>query len=115
MIKEIKLPEIADNVDSARVIDILVSVGDRIEKDTMVADMESDKAAFELPSEAEGIVKEVKVNKGDDVKVGQVLFLIETEDKADSKEKEAEDLIRKGKIKVNRKKPENQRNPGRRY
>lgn len=80
MIKEIKLPEIADNVNSARVIDILVAVGDRVEKDKGLADMESDKAAFELPSEAAGVVKEIKVNKGDDVKVGQVLFLVETEE-----------------------------------
>ena len=79
MIKEIKLPEIADNVTSARVIDILVSVGDRVEKDKALADMESDKAAFELPSETTGVVKEIKVNKGDDVQVGQVLFLVETE------------------------------------
>lgn len=78
MIKEIKLPEIADNVNSARVIDILVSVGDKVEKDTGLADMESDKAAFELPSEASGTVKEIRVNKGDDVQVGQVLFLVET-------------------------------------
>jgi pyruvate dehydrogenase E2 component (dihydrolipoamide acetyltransferase) len=80
MIKEIKLPEIADNVNSARVIDVLVSVGDRIEKDQSVADMESDKAAFELPSEASGVVREIRVNKGDDVKVGQVILLLETEE-----------------------------------
>lgn len=80
MIKEIKLPEIADNVNSARVIDILVSVGDKVEKDMSVADMESDKAAFELPSDTSGTVKEIKVGKGEDVKVGQVLFLIDTED-----------------------------------
>jgi pyruvate dehydrogenase E2 component (dihydrolipoamide acetyltransferase) len=88
MIKEIKLPEIADNIDTARVIDILVSVGDRIENDMPVADMESDKAAFELPAETSGIVKEIKVSKGEDVKVGQVLLTVETEvEEADKKEK----------------------------
>lgn len=86
MIKEIKLPEIADNVNSARAIDILVAVGDKVEKDQGLADMESDKAAFELPSEASGVVKEIKVNKGDDVKVGQVLFLVETEEGKAEKE-----------------------------
>lgn len=89
MIKEIKLPEIADNVNSARVIDILVAAGDKVEKDQPVADMESDKAAFELPSEEAGTVKEIKVNKGDDVQVGQVILLLETEEdgkKEDAKE-----------------------------
>jgi glycine cleavage system H lipoate-binding protein len=54
-------------------IDILVSVGDKIEKDNSLADMESDKAAFELPSDISGVIKDIKVSKGDDVSVGQVL------------------------------------------
>ncbi len=90
MIKEIKLPEIADNVHSARVIDILVSVGDKIEKDSAVADMESDKAAFELPSDASGTVKEIKVEKGADVQVGQVLLVIESSEPQASATKTAE-------------------------
>ncbi len=79
MIKEIKLPEIADNVTTATVLDILVSEGDNVEVDDMLAEMESDKASFELPSEYAGVVKEVKVASGDEVKVGQVIFTIDTE------------------------------------
>ncbi|MFP4288342.1 MAG: 2-oxo acid dehydrogenase subunit E2 [Bacteroidales bacterium] len=78
MIKEIKLPEIADNVTTATVLDILVSEGDNVEVDDMLAEMESDKASFELPSEYAGVVKEVKVASGDEVKVGQVMFTIDT-------------------------------------
>ncbi len=79
MIKEIKLPEIADNVTTAIVLEILVSAGDKIEADDNLAEMESDKATFELPSDVAGIVKEVKVSEGDEVKVGQVMFTIDTE------------------------------------
>ncbi len=79
MIKEIKLPEIADNVTTATVLDILVSEGDNVDVDDMLAEMESDKASFELPSEYAGVVKEVKVASGDEVKVGQVMFTIDTE------------------------------------
>lgn len=85
MIKEIKLPEIADNITTAKVIDILVSVGDRIEKDSAVLDMESDKAAFELPADTAGIVKEIKVKKGEDAKVGQVLLIVESEEQKEDK------------------------------
>jgi pyruvate dehydrogenase E2 component (dihydrolipoamide acetyltransferase) len=46
MIKEIKLPEIADNVTTAVVLEILVSVGDKVEKDDTLAEMESDKATL---------------------------------------------------------------------
>jgi pyruvate dehydrogenase E2 component (dihydrolipoamide acetyltransferase) len=102
MTKEIKLPEIADNVNSARVIDILVAEGEKIEQDRAVADMESDKAAFELPSDVAGIVKEIKIKKGEDVKVGQTMFVIETEEgKAEAEQKEAG-----GKDKEEEKQPE---------
>ena len=94
MIKEIKLPEIADNVTTAIVLEILVSVGDKVEKDDTLAEMESDKATFELPSDVSGVVKEIKVSSGEEVKVGQVMFTIDTEaagtDQDDDKEEEEE-------------------------
>jgi pyruvate dehydrogenase E2 component (dihydrolipoamide acetyltransferase) len=95
MSKEIKLPEIADNVTTAVVLDIVVSVGDTINADDVLAEMESDKASFELPSEVAGVVKEIKVGIGDEVKVGQVMFIIDdaegakdSADKADDKSSE---------------------------
>jgi pyruvate dehydrogenase E2 component (dihydrolipoamide acetyltransferase) len=92
MIKEIKLPEIADNVDTAVVLEVLVSVGDKVEKDDSLAEMESDKATFEMPAEEAGTVKEIKVKDGDEVKVGQVMFTIDTsaggEEKEEPEEKE---------------------------
>jgi pyruvate dehydrogenase E2 component (dihydrolipoamide acetyltransferase) len=90
MIKEIKLPEIADNVDSATVLEILVSEGDRVEKDASLAEMESDKATFDLPSDVAGVVKEIKVKTGDQVKVGQVMFTIDTAATEGEKEEEPE-------------------------
>ncbi len=90
MIKEIKLPEIADNVTSAVVLEILVSAGDKVSADDSLAEMESDKASFELPSDFDGVIKEVKVSEGDEVKVGQVMFTIDTsgegEESSDEKE-----------------------------
>lgn len=111
MIKEIKLPEIADNVNSARVIDILVSVGDKVEKDKGLADMESDKAAFELPSESSGVVKEIRVNKGEDVQVGQVLFLLETEENGPRQEEEEKVGNGEGEMDKARKEPESEGEP----
>jgi pyruvate dehydrogenase E2 component (dihydrolipoamide acetyltransferase) len=85
MIKEIKLPEIADNVTTAVVIEVLVKAGDSVREDDSLAEMESDKAGFELPSEFAGTVKEVLVNDGDEVKVGQVMFTIDTSGKGEDK------------------------------
>jgi pyruvate dehydrogenase E2 component (dihydrolipoamide acetyltransferase) len=79
MLQEITLPEIAENVDTATVIKILVSEGDTVQKEQSIVEMESDKASFEVPSPASGIVKEVKIHEGDKVKVGEVLLTVETE------------------------------------
>ncbi len=101
MIKEIKLPEIADNVTTAVVLDILVSEGDKVGVDDVLAEMESDKASFELPSDVEGVVKEVKVSEGNEVEVGQVMFLIDTEAAGGEKAEE----------KDSKKKPEKEEKP----
>lgn len=95
MIKEIKLPEIAENIDSAIVLSILVSEGDKIKEDDNIAEMESDKAAFDLPADVAGVIKEIKVSEGDEVKVGQVVMTVETdsekEDTADEDDKESKE------------------------
>ncbi len=88
MIKEIKLPEIADNIDSAIVLTILVSEGDQIEKDQDILEMESDKATFEMPSDFAGKVKEIKVKEGDEVKIGQVVMTVETDEEGEEEKKE---------------------------
>ncbi len=90
MIKEIKLPEIADNVDSATVLNITVSEGDTIQKDDTIAEMESDKATFDLPADFGGTVKEIKISEGDEVKVGQVVMTVETESEEDSGKQDEE-------------------------
>jgi pyruvate dehydrogenase E2 component (dihydrolipoamide acetyltransferase) len=88
MIKEIKLPEIADNIDTAIVLTILVAEGDQVEKDQDLLEMESDKATFELPSDFAGKVKAIKVAEGDEVKVGQVLMTLETDEEGEEGEDE---------------------------
>lgn len=100
MTVEIKLPEIADNVTTAIVLEVLVSEGDSVEADDVLAEMESDKASFELPSDASGVVKEVKVNEGDEVKVGQVMFVIDTADESGS------DKDKKSGVKEEKQQPE---------
>lgn len=82
MIKEIRVPEISENVESGEVINTLVKVGDMVTLEQPLVELETEKAAFEVPSTAEGQVTEVLVKEGDKVKVGQVIFKIETEAKS---------------------------------
>jgi pyruvate dehydrogenase E2 component (dihydrolipoamide acetyltransferase) len=81
MITEVRLPEISENVNTGDVIAVLVKPGDYIEKEQSLVELETEKAAFEVPSPVKGKVVEVKVSQGDKVKVGQVIVTIDTEAK----------------------------------
>jgi pyruvate dehydrogenase E2 component (dihydrolipoamide acetyltransferase) len=77
MSKEIKLPELGENIAGAQVLSVLVSPGDRIEKDQTIIEIETDKATAEVPSEMAGVVREIKVKEGDQIKVGQAILVID--------------------------------------
>lgn len=78
MSKEFKLPELGENIESAQITKILVAVGDKVEIDQPVLEIETDKATVEVPSEVSGIVNELKVKDGETAKVGQVIFTIDS-------------------------------------
>ncbi|HEY9111404.1 MAG TPA: dihydrolipoyl dehydrogenase [Rhodanobacteraceae bacterium] len=75
---ELKVPDIGDFHD-VPVIEVLVKVGDRVEKDQGLVTLESAKATMEVPSSAAGVIKEVKVKVGDNVEQGAVIAVIEAE------------------------------------
>ena len=74
---EFKIPELGENVDSGDVTRVLVNVGDTIARDQPVVELETDKATIEVPSSVEGVVKEIKVKRGDKVKVGAVVLTLD--------------------------------------
>jgi pyruvate dehydrogenase E2 component (dihydrolipoamide acetyltransferase) len=79
MKKEIKIPDIAENVETGLIAGILVSEGDKVSADQPVVEIETDKATTDIPSPFDGVVGEIKVKEGDEVKVNQVIMIIETE------------------------------------
>jgi pyruvate dehydrogenase E2 component (dihydrolipoamide acetyltransferase) len=76
-VTEFKVPELGENVASGDVAKVLVSVGDTVKKEQPVIELETDKATIEVPSSVAGVVKEIKVKKGDKVQVGAVIFTVE--------------------------------------
>ena len=88
MLKDVTLPGIAENVESGEVIAVLVSVGDVVEKDQPVVELETEKAAFEVPSPDRGRITEIDVKEGQTVRVGEVLVRLETDGEAAPKPKE---------------------------
>jgi len=77
-IAEFKLPELGENIESANVLKLLVAIGDSIEKEQGVLEIETDKATIEVPSTLSGKVVELFVTEGEKAKVGQVVLRVET-------------------------------------
>ena len=85
---EIKVPDIGD-FDSVGVIEVLVKAGDTIKVEQSLVTVESDKASMEIPSSQAGVVKELKVALGDQIREGSVLLLLETADSVTAPKEEA--------------------------
>ena len=80
-LKEIKLviPNLGEAEDT-EVIELSVKVGDKINKNDPIIVLESEKAAMEVPSDFDGIIKEISVKEGDSVREGMVYAVIESSD-----------------------------------
>ena len=71
-----KLPELGENIETGDVVNVLVSVGDTLEVDQPVVELETDKATVEVPAPAAGQVTDIAVKAGDTIGVGQVILTI---------------------------------------
>ena len=76
-LKEARVPDIGHA--DVPVIEVLVKVGDRVEKEQSLITLESDKATMEVPAPFAGTVKEVKLKVGDEVSEGAVIAVIEAD------------------------------------
>jgi dihydrolipoamide dehydrogenase len=76
---EIKIPDIGD-FKSVDVTEILVKPGDRVEKESSLITVESDKSSMEIPSPVAGVVQGLRVRIGDKVSQGTVIVVVEASD-----------------------------------
>ena len=77
MILEMKVPSPGESITEVEIATWLVTDGDYVEKDQVIAEVDSDKATLELPAEESGTIT-LKAEEGDAVDVGQVVCLIDT-------------------------------------
>lgn len=80
LIIDVPVPSMGATVSELNVIVIKVSAGDRVTKGQRLADLESDKSAFEFESPCDGVVREVLGQPGATMKSGEVFCRIETTD-----------------------------------
>jgi pyruvate dehydrogenase E2 component (dihydrolipoamide acetyltransferase) len=95
-IVEFKLPELGENIESADVIKLLVKIGDLIERDQGIMEIETDKATIEVPSDVSGKIIEVLIKEGDKAKVGQTIIKVEIGETG--KEKREEEITKETEI-----------------
>ncbi|MCP8889080.1 dihydrolipoamide acetyltransferase family protein [Sphingomonas faeni] len=74
-----KLPDIGEGISEAEIVAWHVAIGDRVEEDSPIADMMTDKATVEMESPVTGVVVELAGEVGDQVSIGAALVVIETD------------------------------------
>jgi 2-oxoglutarate dehydrogenase E2 component (dihydrolipoamide succinyltransferase) len=84
---DVKVPSPGESISEVRIAQWLVKSGDTVEKDQVIAEIDSDKATLELSAEAEGRI-EVLAAADATVNVGDVVAKIDTSVKAEKKVKE---------------------------
>jgi pyruvate dehydrogenase E2 component (dihydrolipoamide acetyltransferase) len=75
---DVKLPQLAEGVESGTVVSILVTEGQEIKKDEPFMELETQKAVGSIPAPESGVVTRIHVQQGSEVIVGQVLISIDT-------------------------------------
>jgi len=91
MSREFKLPDLGEGIHEGEILAIRVSAGDEVKEGDIIMEVETDKAAVEIPSPFTGKVEKILVKPGDTVKVGDVLvsFSGEGKEAAPAKEEKA--------------------------
>lgn len=72
---DVNVPDIGG--DEVNVTDVMVKVGDRVEVDQSIINVEGDKASMEVPAPVAGIVKEIIIKAGDKVSTGTLIMRFE--------------------------------------
>jgi pyruvate dehydrogenase E2 component (dihydrolipoamide acetyltransferase) len=92
MARSFKLPDLGEGVHEGEVLAVHVSAGQEVKEGDIILEVETDKAAVEIPSPFSGTISEVLVKPGDTVKVGDVMMTFSDGEEAEvvDAEKQAE-------------------------
>jgi pyruvate dehydrogenase E2 component (dihydrolipoamide acetyltransferase) len=74
MARSFKLPDLGEGIHEGEVLALLVEVGQKIGEGDIILEVETDKAAVEIPSPYSGSIQEIFVKSGDIVNVGDVMM-----------------------------------------
>ena len=96
MAREFRLPDLGEGVTEGEVVRLLVAEGDRVKEDQPIIEVETDKAAVEIPSPHSGVVTRVHVAEKQVINVGDVMITFgETGEISEALEETATETARK--------------------
>lgn len=78
MTTSFRLPDLGEGVHEAEILDIPVEEGQAVKEGDAIFEVETDKAAVEIPSPCTGIIRSIEVSQGEMVKVGDVLIVFDS-------------------------------------
>ncbi len=79
MVVEFTFPDVGEGVTEGTLLKWLVEVGDSVEEDESLAEVETDKAVVEVPSPTDGTITELRAEEGALINVGDVIVVIDDE------------------------------------
>jgi 2-oxoglutarate dehydrogenase E2 component (dihydrolipoamide succinyltransferase) len=82
---EFKMPKMGESISEATIITWLKNVGDFVEAEETIVEVATDKVDSDLPSLVSGVITEIRFQKDDIVAVGEVLALIDSDEKVAGK------------------------------
>lgn len=88
--REISVPRLGESIAEASIAKINKKIGDYIEEDEILLELETDKATMAVNSPSSGLIKEIRCSEGDAVEIGQIVVVIDESTKKETIEKEAE-------------------------
>jgi pyruvate dehydrogenase E2 component (dihydrolipoamide acetyltransferase) len=75
---EFRLQELGENISQGDLVRLMIAPGAKVSEGQPVMELETDKAVVEVPSSVSGVVNEVKVKEGEKIKVGQLIFTLQS-------------------------------------
>ena len=74
---EIKVPAVGESISEVTLLKWNKKDGDYVERDEVIAELESEKATFEVNAEKAGIIKLASLKEGDSIRIGDLLASID--------------------------------------
>jgi pyruvate dehydrogenase E2 component (dihydrolipoamide acetyltransferase) len=87
---KLTMPRLTDTMEVGKIVRWLKKEGDTVEENEPIVEVESDKAVMDIPSFKSGIVEKILHEEGEEVPVGEVIAIIETDVSKAGKKKEEE-------------------------